>query len=85
MPRYAFPIGFPITINRPEIPNSVLVESLETINKTMQFLFPSPVKMVKSDEKILQLSLPLRCGKMLQKCGFEEMDSECSAGKNDGF
>ena len=51
MPRYAFLIGFPITINKPEILNWIWVESLETISKTMSFVFPSPVTMGESYEK----------------------------------
>ena len=55
MSRYAFLIGFPITINKPEIlrliMNWIWVESLETINKTMSSVFPSPMTMVKSHEK----------------------------------
>ena len=41
--------------------------------------------MAKLHEKILKLSLPLRYGEMLPKCGFKEMDAECSTGKIDGF
>ena len=69
MPRYAFLIGFPITINKPEILVESL-ESLETINKTMWFVFPSPVTMVRSHEKVLKLSPPLQYGEMLPKYGF---------------
>ena len=39
MSRYAFLTGFPITIDKPEILNWIWVESLETINKAMQFVF----------------------------------------------
>ena len=54
-----------------------MVENLETINKTMKFVFPSPMTMVKSHEKSLKLSLSLRYAEMLPNVDFEEMDTEC--------
>ena len=49
-----FLIGFPITINKPEILNCILVERLEKINKTVSFLFLCPVTIVKSYENKCQ-------------------------------
>ena len=43
----------------------------------MKFVFPSPMTMVKSHEKIFKLSLSLRCAEMLPNIDFEEMDNEC--------
>ena len=54
MPRYVFLIGFPITINKPEILNCILVERLEKINKTVSFVFPCPLTIVKSYENKYQ-------------------------------
>ena len=45
--------------------------SLETINKTMKFVFPSPVKMVKSHGKKFQnFKMSLRYGEVSPKCEF---------------
>ena len=39
MPRFAFLIGFPITISKPEILNNIYVESLEKIKKNYGLYF----------------------------------------------
>ena len=70
MPGYAILTGCPITIDKPEILNRIWVESLETINKAMQFVFPSPMTMVKSRSYFFKISLPLRYGEMSPKCEF---------------
>ena len=89
MLRYAFLTGFPITINKPEILKWIWFESLEAINKAMQFVFPSPVTMVKSLSQNQMSKLFFQNITGMVKCrqivNFEEMDTEWSNGKNYGF
>ena len=89
MLRYAFLTGFPITINKPEILKWIWFESLEAINKVMQFVFPSPVTMVKSLSQNQMSKLFFQNITGMVKCrqivNFEEMDTEWSTGKNYGF
>ena len=95
MLRYAFLTAFPITINKPEILKWIWFESLETINKAMQFVFPSPVTMVKSllgnqmsklfFQNITATAVWWNVAMACRMVNFGEMNTEWSTGKNYGF
>ena len=59
------------------------------INKAMQFVFPSPVTMVKSLPRNQMSKLFFQNITGMVKCckivNFEKMDTEWSTGKNYGF
>ena len=75
VPKYAFLIGFPTRISKPETLYLIQNESLETINKTMQFVFPSPVTIVKSHEKKCQLFMQ-NYQMIWRNVNSEEMDTK---------
>ena len=75
--RYEFLISFPITIGKPDILN------WESLN--WEFVFPSPVTMVKSSKLFSCDSDHYDMMKCRQNVNFEKMDTEPSRRKNDGF